>query len=182
MAMRLLYGRRFNDRYRAVAAAVPAGCSVVDVCCGDAYLYRHFLSQKAVIYQGLDINATFVRWLLQRGISARQFDARRDPIPQADVVLMLSALYQFIPDEEKILSKMVAAARRFVILAEPVQNLSASPHPVLAWLGRRLTNPGTGAAPDRLDADRLRQLVNPYTTDIFEPIAGGRDILVRIVR
>lgn len=180
--MRLVYGRRFTDRYRAVASSIPAGCDVVDICCGDAYLYRHFLSKNRVTYQGLDINATFVRWLLRRGVSAHQFDARRDPIPEADVVLMMSALYQFIPDEEKFLSKMVAAARRFVILAEPVQNLSTSSHPVLAWLGRYFTDPGTGETPNRFDPDRLKKLVEPYPTDIFEPIAGGRDILVRIVR
>jgi hypothetical protein len=180
--MRLLYGRWFSDRYRAVAEAVPAGCSVVDICAGDGYLYRRFLSQKSVVYTALDINPTFVRWLQRHEIQARQFDLRRDPIPEADVVLMMSALYQFIPEEKEILDKMLTAARRFVILAEPVRNLSASPNPVVAWLARRLTDPGTGESSGRLDQDRLKKLVELYTTDIFEPIAGGRDIIVRILR
>ncbi|MFH1742226.1 MAG: methionine biosynthesis protein MetW [bacterium] len=180
-AMRLLYGRGFADRYRAVASAIPTGCSVVDICCGDAYLFRRFLSEEAVTYLGLDINPVFVRWLLRRGVPAREFDVRSDAIPEADVILMQASLYQFIPDERKILDKMVSSARRCVVLAEPIKNLSTSSSPVLSWLGRRLTDPGTGEVPSRFDTDRLGRLVEPYKTDMFELIAGGRESLVRIV-
>lgn len=95
---------------------------------------------------------------------------------------MLSALYQFIPHEDRMLARMVESAERYVILAEPVHNLSTSPNPVLAWLGRRLSDPGTGGSAKRLDAERLQQLVEPYKIDLFQPIAGGRDMLVRIAR
>ena len=179
--MRILYGSRFPKRYRALASAIPPGCGVVDVCCGDAYLYRHYLTDEPLSYLGLDINAGFVRWLMRRGVPVRQFDLRSETIPEADIVMMQSSLYQFIPDEKAVLDKMISAARRYVILTEPVSNLSASSNPLLAWLGKRLTDPGTGEAVDRFDEERLRRLLESYKTDIFEPIAGGREILARIV-
>lgn len=179
--MRLLYGRSFRARYRALADAIPAGASVVDLCCGDAYLYRHFLSQKSVSYLGLELNEFFVSWLQQRGVDARQFDVRSDPIPQSDIVLMQASLYQFIPREKEILDAMIHAAKRYVLVVEPVRNLSSSTNSFLSWLGANLTDPGTGTVTERFDTQRLMKLVESYQTDICEPIAGEREFLVRIV-
>ena len=180
LAMRIVYGRWFEERFRAVADAIPDGMSVGDVCCGDGYLYRRFLSRRNIDYLGLDINATFVHWLVRRGVNARVCDVRFDPIPEADIILMQASLYQFIPSHENILRKLVNAARKCVIVTEPVRNLSASGNPFLSWLGRRLTDPGTGEAPHRFNEETLRHILTPYSVDQFEPIAGGREILVRI--
>ena len=40
LLMRALYGRHYADRMRAVADEVPAGSSVLELCCGPATLYR----------------------------------------------------------------------------------------------------------------------------------------------
>jgi len=180
-AMRLLYGRSYRDRYERLAQIIPDGSSVVDLCCGDAYLYRRFLSQKSVSYLGLDINGGFVRWLQRRGIEAREFDVRSDEIPGGDIVLMQASLYQFIPSEKEILGAMIGAARRYVILVEPVRNLSSSASSFLSWLGASLTDPGTGKVTERFDTQRLMNLVKACRTDVCEPIAEGREFLVRIV-
>ncbi|HPA46305.1 MAG TPA: methionine biosynthesis protein MetW [bacterium] len=182
LAMRIVYGRWFEERFRAVADAIPDGTSVVDVCCGDGYLYRRFLSTRNIDYLGLDINAMFIRWLTRRGVNARVCDVRCDPIPEADIILMQASLYQFIPDHEIVLRKLVDAARKYVIVTEPVRNLSTSQNPFLSWLGRRLTDPGTGETPHRFNEETLRQVLNPYTVKTFEPSAGGREVLVRIMK
>ena len=67
--MRLLYGRHFHDRYRSIAAEIAAGCSVVDVCCGDCCLYLGWLKAKGVSYVGLDLSAGFVAWASKRGVN-----------------------------------------------------------------------------------------------------------------
>ncbi len=178
--MRIVYGGWFEERFRAVADAIPDGVSLTDVCCGDGYLYRRFLSTRHIDYLGLDINAKFVHWLARRGVNAQVCDVRFDPIPEADIILMQASLYQFIPSHENILRKLVDAARKCVILTEPVRNLSTSQNPLLSRLGRRFTDPGTGEAPHRFNEETLRQILIPYSVDRFEPIAGGREILVRI--
>src|SRR5436305_14222025 len=40
LVMRALYGRHYAERMRAVAAEVPHGSSVLELCCGPATLYK----------------------------------------------------------------------------------------------------------------------------------------------
>ena len=42
--MRMLYGRHYRDRLAAVAAQVPNGATVVELCCGPGTLYERHLS------------------------------------------------------------------------------------------------------------------------------------------
>jgi hypothetical protein len=136
--MRGLYGRYFSDRYLAVAAEVPARATVVEVCAGDCYLYLHYLRPKSVTYLGLDLSAHLVRWAQAQGVNARQWNMWEDEIPSADVVIMQAGLYHFMPQTKAIIQKMLAAARQAVIIAEPIQNITSSSNPAMAWLGRQL--------------------------------------------
>ncbi len=139
--MRVLYGRHFEARYRALADEIPDQSTVVDLCAGDCYLYRRYLRAKSVKYLGLDLSPAFVKAAQKHGVPAREFDLWREEIPRGDLVLMQASLYQFLPEAEKIIAKMLAAARHQVIIAEPVRNLSSSRLAWLAQLSRLLTNP-----------------------------------------
>jgi trans-aconitate methyltransferase len=139
--MRVLYGRNFHARYQAIAVFVPPGVEVVDVCAGDCYLYLTQLRAKSVKYLGLDISPQMVAWARRRGIAAQEFNVWQDVIPPTDFVLMQASLYQFIPHAEHILHRLIRAARQKVIVAEPIQNLTESPHRLLAALTHRLTVP-----------------------------------------
>jgi hypothetical protein len=177
VAMRLLYGSHFRDRYRAVAAEVPAGASVVDVCAGDAYLYRAFLRGRVSSYLALDGSAAMVEGSRRRSVDARLHDLWHDPVPEADVVILQGSLYQFIPHADRIIAQLLAAARLKLVISEPVRNLSGSRHAWLAGLSRRLTDPGDGAyAGARFDERSLLELFRRFPAFAgARPIKGGRD-------
>jgi len=178
LLMRGLYGRHYGDRYVAVAAEVPRGASVLDVCAGDCRLFTRHLRQAGVSYRALDVSPTFVAHARARGIDATLFDLARDELPVADVVVMQGSLYQFIAEAPKVLQRLRRAARLEVVVAEPVRNLSDTP--VLGAIARQLTRvrPGEQRGPARFDAASLRRLFEG--AEGFErayPIPGGRELV-----
>ena len=46
--LRLLYRGRYRERLEAVAAEIPEGGTVTDVCAGDCALYRYMLRERNV--------------------------------------------------------------------------------------------------------------------------------------
>lgn len=180
--MRLLYGRHFSARYEAIAAEVPAGSSVVDVCAGDGYLYLRYLRAKSVQYQALDIAPRLVQWMQRQGIQAQQFDVWRDTLPVSDSVIMQASLYQFLPDAAPIVEKMLRAARRQVIVTEPIRNIASSDNPLLRLVGRRLTRPEAGGGTyqaHRFDRDSLLALVQRFSAlEKTRELPGGREMLI----
>jgi SAM-dependent methyltransferase len=180
-SMRALYGRHFQARYQALAALVPPGVTVVDVCAGDCYLYLAQLRDKAVHYLGLDISPQMVAWARRRGVAVREFNVWQEAIPAADFVLMQGSLYQFMAQAQHILHRLIAAARCKVLIAEPIQNLTASPHRRLATLSHWLTVPaGTDGTYTGRRFDRATLLALFATFREFEgayTIPGGRECI-----
>ncbi|MGW0251285.1 class I SAM-dependent methyltransferase [Nocardia goodfellowii] len=178
--MRGLYGRYYTARYRAVAASIPAGASVVDVCCGPATLYTRYLRQKSVDYTGLDLNDGFIADLGRAGGRGLVWNLQSEaPLPAADYVLMQASLYHFLPDPSDVVDRMLAAARVEVVIAEPIRNLATSENRLLATIGQRFTNAGTGAQAHRFTEDTLDAFFARYASRIVrsEVIAGGREKL-----
>ncbi len=178
LAMLLLYGRHYLERYRAIAELIAPGSSVLDLCCGPAYLYHRHLRAKSVHYTGLDINAKFIERLTGRGGFGRVWDLRSDePLPTADYVIMQASLYHFLPDASPIVNRMLRAARRQVIIAEPVRNLTDSNSRLLARLGGLFSNPGTGEPSLRFNEASLARFFSAYGPRVVQsfPIAGGRE-------
>lgn len=180
--MRVLYGGHFRDRYRALAELVPPGASVLDVCAADCYLYWGYLRQKpGISYVGLDMSPSFVRTAQRRGTDARVFNVLEDEFPAADVVIMQGSLYQFLPGAERVVDRMLDAARRHVIIAEPIRNLSDSNVPVLSALSRWLTKPQSSEAGRdgaRFTEQALRELFSRYDSlerTVYVP--GGRELI-----
>ena len=194
--MRVLYGTGYKERSEALAALIPEGSSVVDLCCGPATLYFSHLRFKQVSYTGLDINRRFVErlssWLPANERSFQRQDSPRVtgivwdvtanvPLPKADYVLMQASLYHFLPDPRPVVDRMLAAATKRVILTEPVRNLADSKNPLLAQLARKLSNPGTGDQPRRFNEHLFEEFVNRYrASDLvvaYYSIAAGRERL-----
>ena len=114
-----------------------------------------------VIYAGLDINRSFVNRLSARGLTGRLGDVTTDePLLNADYLITQSRLYHFLPDPYSIVDRMLAAARQRVVLAEPVRNLADSKSPFVAWLAKRLADPGTGDQPNRFDSVLFQKLLD----------------------
>jgi len=179
LLMRALYGRHYSDRMRAVAAEVPDGAEVLELCCGPGTLYLRHLRSRTRGYIGIDVNPGFVEQLKRRGVDARRLDlaASDDPLPDADVVILQASLYHFLPDPERILDRMLAAARERVILSEPVRNLASSDLPLIGRLGRSAADPGVGGHAQRFTETTLDALMARYRERILKsfPIPGGRE-------
>jgi SAM-dependent methyltransferase len=175
--MRLLYGRHYAARQRVIAALIPAGSSVLELCCGPGTLYRRYLAGKRVRYLGLDINDGFVRRVRRSGADAQQWDVRApDPLPPADYVLMQASLYHFMDDPRPLIERMLATARLRVILAEPVHNVAKQAGPMGA-VAARLTDPGTGPQPNRYDEASLDRVFEPFASLVLDRmlLPGGRE-------
>jgi hypothetical protein len=176
--MRLLYGRAFQARYACLSELIPAEYDVFEACAGDAYLYRHYLAPRGVRYRGADLNAGFVDFATKRGIPIQRLDILNDPVPSADVVLLQASLYQFMPEHRLVVDKLLAAARRMLIIAEPVRNLASDAPRVIRWLAQRATNPGDGEKPLRFNEASLDQFFSTHYADRIQHrslIPGGRE-------
>lgn len=174
LVMRALYGKQLDATYRAVAERVPEGASVVDVCCGTARLYRDHLAARRSEYLGLDFNTHFVFHVRKRGVHARFFDVLKDRVPPADCVTMLSSLYHFRRQAADVVGRMRAAARRRVIVSEPVRNLSGRRTP-LSRLAARLSNPGVGDYAERFDLEEFRALAHSLGASEFSYREGDHN-------
>lgn len=178
LAMLLLYGRHYTSRFRAIADLIPAGSTVLDLCCGPAPLYHRYLRTKDVQYTGLDINANFIARLVRRGGRGQVWDLRGEQaLPAADYVIMQASLYHFLPDASPVVDRMLRAARRRVIIAEPIRNLTTSDSRFLSLLGRLFTNPGAGEHTLRFTETSLAEFFSGYASRVVESfsIAGGRE-------
>ena len=177
LSLRLLYRGRYRERLNAVADAIPDHDRVVDLCAGDCAVYRYGLRGRPVEYLACDHNPRFMEWAERKGIPTRRMEVGRDPIPPADCMVMMSSLYQFIPHESRIVEEMIEAARRRVIIIEPVRNWAQSRYALIRWLGRRLARTGEANTMERFDEARLRECLSALGFQTFQPIAGERELL-----
>lgn len=177
--MRVLYGRYYAARDAAVAAHVPDGSSVLELCCGPARMYERELRQRTRSYVGIDASEGFVERLRRRGVDARRADVATAELPTADVVVMQASLYHFLPEEPAaaMLARMRAAARDRVVVAEPVRNLAQSRLGFVARLAAGGAATAEGAQAQRFDAASLRALMDRFGDGVvdFGPAPGGRE-------
>lgn len=179
--MRLLYGKYFEARYQAIADEIPAGLSVVDVCAGDAYLFLKYLKWKQIDYLALDISPQMVAWALKQSVPAMQLNVRDKNLPVADVVVMQASLYQFLPPADQMIHKLLASARKRVIITEPIRNLADSNNRLASFLGRRLTVPEKSQGrytAQRFNRESLTCLFESFTAlERLAVLPGGREMI-----
>ena len=125
--VRLIYLQGYNRRYERIAELIPPGARVLEICCGDCYLYEKYLKKKNIKYIGFDINETFIKHAKKRSIDVKFLDIRKvNSFPMTEFILIHASLYQFIPDEREIIEKMLNSATDKVIIAEPVKNWAST--------------------------------------------------------
>jgi SAM-dependent methyltransferase len=175
-ALTLALGRHYDQIFSNVAALIPPGASVLDLCCGTARLYRRHLKRKNVLYRGLEFNKHFVSKLRHEGINVEQGDIRTACFPRMDYVVMCSSFHLVNEAREAVFQKMMAAATKAVIISEPVVNLAQHPNPWLARLARWLSNPGIGDFSFRYNLTQFKKFCSLKDMSYFlhqpgEPIA-----------
>lgn len=175
--MFLLYGRHYFTRYRALADLIAPESSVLDLCCGPGILYQRYLRHKGVSYTGLDINEDFIKRVNEMGGQGAVWDLRDDkPLPRSDYVVMQASLYHFLPDPTRITERMINAAAKSVIIAEPIRNLSCNKTRLLRNLAKRFSDTGTGEQ-TRFTEQALDSFVARYSSHRVKTflIPGGRE-------
>ncbi|HEY2101736.1 MAG TPA: class I SAM-dependent methyltransferase [Chthoniobacterales bacterium] len=177
LIMRLLYGRHYQSRSQVIADLIEPGSSVVDLCCGAGLLYHRYLRRKNVAYTGLDVSHFFVDALKKQGVRAMEWDLQSAAaLPQADYVTMQSSLCYFLPDPRPVIDRMLNAAMKRVIIAEPIRNLSTSKLPLVASVAVKLSGPGGGHS-QRFNEQSLDELFAAYSSclKLSFKIPGGRE-------
>jgi SAM-dependent methyltransferase len=178
LVTRLLYGRHHASRSAAIADLIPAGSTVLDLCCGPALLYHRYLRQKSVRYTGFDLSPFFVEDLVKRGSRGFVWDVRSDrPLPPADYVVIQGSLYFFLPDPSQLIDRMLASAGRQVIVSESIRNLSSSKVALVSMIAKRLAGAVQGDHPARFDEQSLDEFFRNYSQELKQSfkIPGGRD-------
>lgn len=159
---KLYYKKHYKERYSKISEIIADGAVVNDICCGDAYLYEQ-LKEKNVQYHAYDINQTYVSWLRKKGIDASVFDLTLDELPKGDYLILQSSLYQFIPDHESILKKLINSSHKYVILSEVHNSRTIeSNNRIMQTLARWSSTTAKGPCSERFDYDQLMDLFTRF--------------------
>ena len=180
LVMRLIYGLHYEDRYKAIADLIPDHITLFEVCSGDCRIYTQYLCKMDIQYSCGDINKNFIFYAQKKGIDCQHLDLNEGVVPSADIILMQASLYQFNPNQKKIVDKLLASARKWLILAEPVRNLSTSSNPFIAAMAKFNANPGTGHKSYRFNEQTLDYFMKGEYAELIDQekfISGGREKL-----
>lgn len=146
LAMRIGYGRDYAARYALIADRIGSPTEVLEVCCGGLALHRH-LHDRGLLrsYVGLDLEPAMLRLAARCGAHVRAFDVRDGlELPGAETVIIQASLYQFHDLADTLLPRLWAAARRLLVIAEPVRNLAHSRYSLARWIARMLNRTRDG--------------------------------------
>lgn len=178
LAMYTLYGRHYSNRYHALANLVDANSSVLDICCGPGILYGRYLRAKNISYTGVDLNPVFIKQVIAYGAMGTVQDVRTiAAFPSADFVIMQASLYHFLPDAAPILKRMLMAAKKSLIITEPIRNVVDSTSPLIRKLAVLTSDAGTGPQMLRFTEQSLDGLLKSTVERPIRSfqIAGGRE-------
>jgi SAM-dependent methyltransferase len=187
LLMRLGYGPDYAARYALVADRIGEPDDVLEVCCGHLGLYRH-LARRGLVrsYVGLEQAPAMLRLARRGGVDVRAFDVRAGgALPAAGTVIMQASLYQFHDIADTLLPRLWAAARRRLVIAEPVRNLSQSRVRVARWAARALTRTPDGRIHTfRYTEATLLELYRRCDVPVsrVDRTPGGREIVISSLR
>ena len=187
LLMRVGYGPDYAARYALFADRIGEPDDVLEVCCGHLGLYRHLRHRGLVrSYVGLEQAPAMLRLARRRGVDVRAFDVRAGgALPAAGTVIMQASLYQFHDIADTLLPRLWAAARRRLVIAEPVRNLSQSRSRVARWAARALTRTPDGRIHTfRYTEATLLELYRRCAIPVsrVDRTPGGREIVISSLR
>jgi trans-aconitate methyltransferase len=180
LAMKCLYGSNHKARLSAVAALIPAGSTVLDVCCGPGDLSQ-LVIEKGSSYFGVDKSESFLTNCKKRGIEVKSCDVAGGALPSGlwDYVVLQASLYQFIPNHVEVIQNLLKRARKAVILSEPIRNLAQSKNWLVSEAAKYLTSTGTGRVEHRFTLEGLTDVMGKLESQGHSvksiKVCGGRD-------
>ena len=179
IAVRCLYRKEFEDRYEKIALLIPESSTVVELCCGDCYLYKHYLKKKNVKYTGLDINTGFIYSAQRDGINVIYHNLlTNNPIPEAEYIIIQASMYHFLPDVNGFYSRLLKSTQKELIISEAVETLSTSSNPLIRFIARCALNPGSGPPTEYFTKQTFKKFCDEHSDNLkclFE-IANGKEM------
>ncbi len=166
--MKLLYGRTYEGRYKAIAEEVR-NLEVLDLYCGDCKL-ADFVKN----YKGADFNKIFIKSAKKRGLDVSLMDITKEKIPENECIVMQGSLYQFIPNHEEIIKRILKSAQKKAIISEPYINLANSKNRVVSLIAKILTKTSE-PCDKRFTKQELINLFKKYNVTKIKDL--GRDIM-----
>ena len=181
LSVKLLWRKKKSQevlRWEKACQWIPKGSSVLEIAAGTGRFYLEMLSHHVKSYLALDINPAFVSNMRSKGIHALQTDLRKDPIPDADIVVMISALYHFKNIAPEFLKKLLTAARKRVVIVEPISR-PLDKRSLYDNLRARLVDIGEGPIFQRYSKEELFGLCEKYAKILhFEPLPDNEFLIV----
>jgi hypothetical protein len=179
-AMQLAYGEHYKIRYEALSKFIPDRCQLLELCMGDAFFYLNYLKQKNLDYTCADINPVFVNAARKKGVRSSLLDVYSDDIPSSDHILMQASLYHFIPNEQKVIDKLLKACNKSLIISENVENLSNSASGFKSWLGEYLSKAKSGQSKIKFTRQTLSETFAPYKKHIrvWEETKDSKEVII----
>jgi len=186
LLIKFLYRQAYRDRFSSIGKIIPKNerVKVLDVCCGDSALFRYELrSYSNVDYLGLEMNEAFLKYAKKKSIPIKFCNILIDEIPQSDVIVLQGSLYQFHPECEELIKKLLKSTNKILIISEPIKNLSSSSSRLVSFLAKYSANPGDGHKSFRFDRETFQNFFSNMRLEhqvSFEVVASGRDMLAVI--
>jgi hypothetical protein len=171
--MRALYRQSSVERLQPLLPLLKGG-SVLELFAGEGLL----ATLHPGPYRGVERSDTLVRRARKKGRTVEQGDVRTVDLPSTDLVVMVDGLYQLLPPGnpedacEKLLRRARTAARKGVLVVEPVANLELP-----GWLGglaAHLVDAGDGPIPGRFSEAALEEFAKRHRARWTE--RWGRDL------
>ena len=97
-------------------------------------------------------------------------------------MVMMSSLYHFHPHSARILERMARAAKKEVIITEPVKNILGRSRSWAALVMARMADPGRGNTTFRHTPESLKELLAESGLEVLaeESISREREIMAVI--
>lgn len=155
-AMKLRFRDCYDARLEKVAAEIPHGAKVIDLCCGDCAI-QELLRDNDIDYLGIDISTRMVRKVAKRGIAVEAADVRTYEPPPSDVVICLGALLHFPTEAEAVIERAKKSAPKVIVL-EPVKYATWFHLRPVMMVASRFCDYGEGPVQFRFREDALVDL------------------------
>jgi hypothetical protein len=179
-AIMITYGKRLKARYLNLEKHLPGNSNVLELCMGDAFFYRKYLAQKKINYQCCDINPVFVKAAKSKGLTSFLTDISRDEIPKADYVLMQGSLCYFIPNQIKIIQKLLDACNKEVIISENIESISNSKSRLKSFLAEQFSKAKTGQSKIKFTKESLYETFSGFKSHlkVWEESPDSKEIII----
>ena len=187
LLMNLLYLGSYRKRFLKIIEVIEQESpkSILELCFGDTYIAA-YCGKKNIVWQGIDINKSFVKRAVMKGFESVCKDILEvGSFAKNDLCIIGGSLYHFNPDQRiDLFQKMFSSAEK-IIISEPIRNLSDQKG-LLGFIARRSANAGKGQEHFRYNEQSLRFVLDELGKSVgcsYKVVGfGQKDMIILLKR